>query len=265
MHGFASQKELIGKFLLESSQCQSKRDKVSGSNNPGYQHGGKFSKFSKNFINGYDEEWHESHIADIKQNRKDNPEKWKTNIEYWLVLNDGDDIKAKEDYLNFQRRDKNYFVTKYGEDEGEIRWKGKIEKWMNSYTKTNYSKISQELFNGILDAVPELDKDEVYFATFERDNMTAYQNKEYVLKTETSFVRPDFCLFKSKKIIEFDGDYWHSEAVANPEREKKRDLAISKQGYQILHVKEHEYNKDKNKVIQECINFLKQSNVSSKT
>ena len=86
--------------------------------------------------------------------------------------------------------------------------------------------------------------------------MTSSSSKEFILKTEHSYVRPDFLLKSKKIIIEFDGDYWHSLVVANPIREKVRDSNIEKQGYKILHIAEYKYNADKEKVIQECIDFL---------
>ena len=45
---------------------------------------------------------------------------------------------------------------------------------------------------------------------------------------------------------------------ANPEREKIRDDRIADAGYKILHVFEYEYKQNKDKVLQECINFLTQ-------
>jgi len=88
--------------------------------------------------------------------------------------------------------------------------------------------------------------------------MSTYKNKEYVLELDNTYVRPDFICLTRKKIIEFDGDYWHSPVRANPEREKMRDHRIANAGYKIFHVFEYEYKQNKDKVLQECINFLTQ-------
>ena len=145
-------------------------------------------------------------------------------------------------------------IEKYGEAEGRLRWQRRQEKWAKNYTKTNFSKISQELFKSI----QEVYNGDVYFATNDRIEMQDYQNKEYILKLNKSFCRPDFVCLKNKKIIEFDGDYWHSANVANPAREAERDNRIIEMGYEIFHVKESEYKHNKQLVIDKCKNFLTQ-------
>jgi len=75
------------------------------------------------------------------------------------------------------------------------------------------------------------------------------------------------------KVIEFNGDYWH----CNPkkynknyfhkylqlsafdvwERDKMKNNAIQEQGFDVLVIWEDDYKQNRNKVIQECIEFLK--------
>jgi hypothetical protein len=74
---------------------------------------------------------------------------------------------------------------------------------MKSFKKCNFSKISQELFHSI----PKELFNDVYFATYEREDKVDYINKEYVLPVGETFVRPDFIDLVTNKIIEFDGDY----------------------------------------------------------
>ena len=86
--------------------------------------------------------------------------------------------------------------------------------------------------------------------------MKDYKNKEFIFKTEKSFIRPDFICLKNKKVIEFDGDYWHSEAKVNPKREAQRDLEIVNKGYEVLHIREQDFKTDPNETIQKCVNYL---------
>jgi hypothetical protein len=75
-----------------------------------------------------------------------------------------------------------------------------------------------------------------------------------------------------KKIIEFNGDYWHCNPnVYNPEDfnlslqctakekwdfDKFKNEMIEKEGYQVLTIWESEYNENPEKTIEKCINFL---------
>ena len=85
------------------------------------------------------------------------------------------------------------------------------------------------------------------------------RNYEKRVKTDNSVVSLDFYYPKTNSIIEFDGDYWHSETreYVNKTRDINRDNSLKNVGYnRILHIKESEYNKDKDGTIQKCIDFL---------
>lgn len=257
MHGITPAEYKV-QYDISVLKPMSYRDARRGELNPGYGHGGKFSAWSKNFIHGYDQQRHAAKNQEFKDLREKSPEKFKSTIEYWLVKCDGNLEAAQNAYKKWQTRDLDFFITKYGPEDGVARHTAKTEKWIKSYRKQNFSKISQMLFNEIIGELPVELKVGVYFATHARDDMASYVNKEYILKVEHTYVRPDFVCTTNNRIIEFDGDYWHSPAMANPAREALRDSRIIAAGYAIHHVKEHEYKKDKNKVIQECLNFLKQ-------
>lgn len=254
MHGFLNAKEMQIQLKIPAITCRQKKEQSQGEKNPGYQHGGKFSKFSKQFIHGYDKEWVNSQIEKYKEDKKANPEKYPNRIEYWIKQTSGDIKLANEKYTKHQTRDLNYFVRKYGEEDGQRRHQEKTRKWMKSFKKQNFSKISQELFYLLVEKLTNIDG--IYFATFERQDMQNYKNKEYRLNIEGSCVLPDFIDLLSKKIIEFDGDYWHGKGRANPQREQLRDEKIKNAGYQIIHIQESAYKQNREKVIHECINFL---------
>lgn len=255
MHGFDSPMDMTEKLNMPAITCLAQKAQSKGENNPGYNHGGKYSKFSKQFVKGYDPEWHAKHIANIHENRKEHPEKFVNTIEYWLLQTDGDLVEATKLLKKFQLRDLNFFVTKYGQDEGVKRHALKIERWVKSFKKQNYSKISQTLFAELI-STPSLDQSQIYFATFDRPEMVGYKNKEFRLKVDGTYILPDFIHLSKRKIIEFDGTYWHSNTVANPERELRRDQRILDAGYTVFHVLEHKYQTNKEEVIQECITFL---------
>ena len=115
--------------------------------------------------------------------------------------------------------------------------------------------ISQELFNMIIESY----QGNIYYATYDRDDMKQYKNKEYryISKEGRGFLF-DFIDLDNKKIIEFDGDYWHSNAKVNPEREQYRDSLLISEGFKILRIKEQEFKQNKQETLSKCLQFLTQ-------
>lgn len=254
MHGFDSIEEMQNKLPFKIT-CEKIRLLYVGENNPGWKHNGKFSAWSKNFVNGYDKEKHDIQKKNSSDFMKSEEGK-KTSIfhiEYWNEKYPDDLEKAKEEYTKSQTRDLRWFVEKYGEDEGKIRHLAKTEKWSKTFKKTNFSKVSQKLFDIVY---TKLFYGDIYYATLERNDMKEYKNKEYILFVGTTYVRPDFICLERKKVIEFDGDYWHSDKVSNTEREEERDQKIINTGYELLHVKECDFKKDQQGVVDQCLKFL---------
>jgi hypothetical protein len=276
MHGFDSAKHMQEFLKMPLITCELKKESSVGENNPGYHHGGKFSHFSKNFIHGYDEEKHNKLIENNRLFRIDHPELFKTDIAYWLKQTNGDEVLAKQLYMKFQMRDLNWFIKKYGEDEGKIRHQNKIDKWINTLkskpleelldinkrrnTCGPSSKSERELFDKLSEFFPNL----IRQLLLRRENINGVFNKFYLY---------DMAL--SNKIIEYNGDYWH----ANPAKydsityvnkhnnqafseirardEDKLQVAIDN-GYSLLTIWESDYKLNSKKVIEQCIQFLNQ-------
>lgn len=84
-------------------------------------------------------------------------------------------------------------------------------------------------------------------------------NNEYRLNLGNRFIFPDFINIKSKKIIEFDGTYWHGKYIirnSNRLRDWQRDEIIQNNGFEVLHIKEEEYRNNKEYAIKKCLEFL---------
>jgi len=146
------------------------------------------------------------------------------------------------------------FVMRHGEEEGLIRWKERQKKWMKSYKKSNFSKVSQEVFWSLSYHINDLSN--TYFAELDRtknEDKTG-KNHEYNLDLGDSFIKPDF--IKDNKIIEFDGDYWHGEARGNQERDRLRDEELTGLGYKVLRVKERDWKSDPDMVVKKCLEFI---------
>lgn len=274
LHGFESIKDFLIEHNLKYSKCTTRREKVSGENNPGYRHNGKFSAWSKNFKNGYDEERHLANNKNISQIRKDNPDKNPFNLEFWKAKANGDVGLAKEMYLKFQSKDLGWFIDKYGEIEGTIQHKAKIEKWIDALNAKSieemadinrrkvrksfraFSKIELELYNTLLDNFQSLISQ--FVICIEKDG----KKKSHVY---------DMCF--ENKIIEFYGDYWHANPKKYPvtffnktckmnfNQIHQRDLLKRQQaesmGYSVLIVWENDYITNKQETIEQCLTFLK--------
>lgn len=251
IHGI-SQTEYRSKY--GHIKCKDLRDSMVGNKNPGYRHGGKLSPFSKNFVNYTND----LYIEELKQKCVKTKVDNNTNpLSTAYYTKDG---YTEDESIELIRNRQTTFsldicIEKYGVEEGTQRWSDRQAKWLKNFKRMNYSKISQELFN-------ELAKTyigDIYFATYQRDEVLDKSNKEYrLVLIDKTYIMPDFICLNTKRIIEFDGDYWHSENVANPTKEKDRDRRIIESGYTVLHIKECNYKIDKQKSIQECINFLTQ-------
>ena len=162
-------------------------------------------------------------------------------------------------------------VNKYGKEDGLKRWKQRQEKWQETLNKKGFhqlghSKISQELFNEILNHYDTEDKDYVFFEE---------KNKEYTLKNDNGFFyRYDFCDLNKRKFIEFNGDIYHANPKMfspldkpNPFKNKtseelwkidedKKKIA-ERNGFEELIIWEKDYRENKEKIIKDCLNFLK--------
>lgn len=182
--------------------------------------------------------------------------KYPNQIEYWVGRGYTED-EAKKEISERQRTfTMKKCIEKYGEIEGRKRWVDRQEKWMNNYKKSNFSKISQELFWKLYEKIDN--KNELYFATLKNDKKDdSGVNNEYRLKLiDGSLVMPDFFIKDRKKIIEFDGTYYHRKNNENIKREKIRDNKVRDSGFEIFHVNEYKYKKDPDKIINDCIQFL---------
>lgn len=235
--------------IRNDSYLKQQSERIKGNKNPGYQHNGKFSKLSKNYIHGFSQKEKENISKKIGESNSNN-DKRSNCLSYWLKKTGGDELLAKELLSEKQATfSKEKCILKYGKEKGIKVWEERQRKWNSSYKKTNYSKISQTLFKLIYKKIKK-DFKEIFFATKGKKHI----NNEYVLENG---LKPDFLILDIKKIIEFDGDYWHGEKRGNKERDLQRDIKIKNLGFDIFHVKEKDYKKDPKGTLEKCLNFLK--------
>ena len=255
-------KNIYNSPLCSQTYLENSSKRIKGDKNPGYNHNGKLSPFSKKFVkyqNLDDDEKNKvisemAYEAQIKSKENGNLAVTK---EYFIKRGASEEeatklLKERQTTFN-----KDICIQKYGIEEGIKRWSQRQEKWLKSYKKNNFSKISQKLFWGIANQLNDLTN--IYFAELnhnkEKDNSGINYEKRLTLTNKT--IQPDFIDVVTKKIIEFDGDYWHGKDYAN-EREKQRDNLIFNHGYTVIHIKEKDYKQNPEKIIKECLNYLTQ-------
>ena len=98
----------------------------------------------------------------------------------------------------------------------------------------------------------------IYFAELDdnKEKDITGKNHEYRIVFE-KLILPDFLDNSQKKIIEFDGVYWHGvTGRGNKTREEIRENILEKGGYKILHINENDYKKQPEEIVEKCLNFL---------
>lgn len=250
-------KKMYNGHIKSSGYLNIQSERMKGKNNPAYQHNGKYSPFSDKFI--YADKIDKQELC--KKVSKSNRENGNNDITlaYWTKRGYTEEqakekISEKQSTFSLEK-----CMQKYGEETGRERWLKRQEKWHKNYKKSNFSKISQELFWKISHKLNTLDG--IYFAQLNDNKQKddSGRNWEYNLKLNKKIIKPDFFDMTTKKIIEFDGDYWHDTRQirnTNKNREFERDKLIAENGYIVLHVKECDYKDNPENVIKECMEFL---------
>jgi hypothetical protein len=180
-----------------------------------------------------------------------------SNIEYW-VERGFNYQQAKQKVTERQTTfSLDICVQKYGEEDGLKRFNERQIKWLTNYKKTNFSKISQTLFWDILESEPTIKNNNIFFATFKNGfKDDSGKNNEYRLSLLNGVILPDFIDLAKRKIIEFDGTYYHRLTPENSLREEKRDKMILESDYQVLHISEYDYKNNKQEIVNKCVAFL---------
>jgi very-short-patch-repair endonuclease len=253
-------KEKYGE-IRSKKYLKNQSERISGDKNPAFNHGGKLSPFSDNFIYA-DKINKEELIKKVSESNKTNGNN-STTLSYWIKRGFTEEESRKKISEKQQTFTLQKCIEKYGEEVGIDRWVDRQNKWQDSFKKSRkngFSKISQELFWKIYQNL-NTNKKLVYFAELNENKNPDFSgnNHEYKLRLKTKVVLPDFIDFSTNKIIEFDGTYWHGKHLINQPnkmREEERDRHITEGGFKVLHIKEEDYRNNPENVIKCCLEFL---------
>lgn len=258
-----------GQYMKEEHHRKRQSQAVSGKNNP--NHKSKTTKeqrqakspFSKKFTKYKSEEDRQRFIESIDYGSIVKS----SDLEWWIDKCNGDVERARELYKDRQTTfTLEKCIKKYGKEKGTLIYNDRQEKWLEKlYTnferygdgRSPQSKWANEIkeslsLNGF--NIPKKEK-------WMKEN--GKKGKAYA-----------YDLTINKKIIEFNGDYWHM----NPNIFEATDFNKTKQmtaeelwcydknkvdlaeshGYEVLTVWESEYHQNPKETIQRCIQFLRE-------
>ena len=181
------------------------------------------------------------------------------------------------------------YIKKYGKDIGTEKFLKRNKKWSddmeNRYHSGEYSRNPDNNGNGTYCKFTSIVEKKFCSLIIEKlKKLNIDENKIYTSLTKNK----QYCIFKDgkryfydfvyidgdkRKIIEFNGDFWHmnpniySESDYNKlmcktskeiwdDDQKKYDIAKNYQHFEIMVVWELDWNKNNNKILNDCIDFL---------
>ena len=186
------------------------------------------------------------------------------NVQYWIEKGMTPE-EAVAEIAKLQTRDLTFFQKKYGEEEGKKKWEERQKNWKakvfneDQWIGRGRSNVSEKFFDTICSLSTEDAKrgsDEKFI--WDKELQRAYKY--------------DLVFIDSKKIIEFNGDFWH----CNPQKFNpdyfhkvkkmtaqeiwdydriKREKA-EEHGYDVLVVWESDWYKNQEEVINKCKSFI---------
>ena len=180
-------------------------------------------------------------------------------LEYWILKNNGDIKKSKEDLKNFQTRDLKFFISLYGNIEGAEKYKiycsskaswikenfskeewGNMNKKRNSKRK-NYSFNEIFLYEEICKNFPDL---KIYGGQNVKNKYVFFIDDEfYAKKINKSAITPDIYIPNKKIVIEYYGDLYHANPLIYKEEQEVPILKLlSKQVWESDNYKNEFYS-----------------------
>jgi hypothetical protein len=250
--------------IICENERQIRSDKISGDKNPAFDHGGKFSPYSKKYIY-YNEEQRLSSLAKASENRSYN-----TQLEYYT--NKG--LSEQEALEALSKRQTTFSldrcIEQYGEELGYEKWKERQEKWQNtlkSKSDEEIAEINKKKISG-----GSISKSEKEIAEYVKSIFPETETQLFLKNNHNCYLY-DICV--GNKIIEYNGCYWHAspnrfnaddvvriinECALTAQEIWDRDavkLQVAKEnGYEVLVIWENEFHSDKQGILNKCINFL---------
>lgn len=242
-------------------KCQKSCDRVKGANNPGYQHGGKLSCFSKNSTKGFDQTAYDKMRKKNKITANTHPNNQRNRANF----------ESGEAFSKSQARDLNWFQSKFGIEDGSRRHALKTQRWLATLdSKSDKEKARIHKLRG--SSPGAISKAEKEIFEHLKSAGIDVESQFSLPKCDTSWFRYD--IRAKRRIIEYNGTYWHCDpskfqsnyfharikktATEIWDKDSDKIQAAEAAGYDVLVVWEREYKKNKTEVLERCKSFLTQ-------
>lgn len=173
-------------------------------------------------------------------------------IEYWLKKGYSEPEALKKLKETQTQNGLEYYVKKYGEEDGTCRYNNRIQRWLDSPNNKRMVK----------------GRSKQSLALFEELGVGHYGDHEKTVRGQRKVHRVDFVF--DNKIIEYFGDYWHGnpkkysstnlirkkrvEDIWKHDQQKIEDLCSA--GYDVLKVWESAHRQFPEEVLQLCKEFI---------
>jgi hypothetical protein len=192
-----------------------------------------------------------------------------TTIEYYLKTGMNMD-EAKQAIIDRQKTfTLEKCIAKYGEIEGKKKWEDRQKKWMAKWKDLYYKGVfSTRPKDGNSFSKPA---NMLFSMLSENYSSAKWKSTEWYLR-DVQYFFYDFTLVDQKKIIEFNGDYWHCNPIKYSfdfyhtikkmtaqeiwEYDKIKENVARSKGYEYLVIWESDYKLFPNETINKCKEFL---------
>ena len=214
-------------------------------------------------------------IEEIKQeaNKYDTPGKFQKECSsgYAAALNMG---VLKQVCSHMHKVYESWTIEKIQKEADKYKYRGEFQKnspraWQTAQRMGILNEIcnKMEILSG--ESLPEIELFDVLSSIYPeirklRDRKVNIENKPYIKGFDI-----DMFILSLNKGIEFDGTRYHSFEYMRTDKMKKgwpdedvrnyheiKDSWFASKGIQILHIKEEQWNKNKNACIRQCLDFL---------
>lgn len=280
-HGFLRVNEVKEKYpnwkSISHKTAKNMSIRMTGDKNPGFNHRGKLSPFSINFVGycGEDAKEKISNLAKTMSEKRSINGNSTTTIEYYIKRGASTEeaksaLKKRQQTFNLKK-----LQDKYGLEEGLRIWKDRQTRWqytLNLKTDEEKSEINRKKLyrNG------KVSKTEEKFVSMLRESVSELETQFIIKKDETHNYLYDVKV--GNIIIEFNGSFWH----ANPQKYKETDIinfpgnknisakdiwardfhkisAAENLGYKVITIWDLDFKEDPQNTIKRCLDFIKQN------
>lgn len=259
-------KQFPGCKIVSAAYSRRQSEHTKGEKNPGYQHGGRLSPWSKK------SEYHseEQRISARKKAVENYAPEDRDNTLVYYTSRGMSEEEAREAQSERQRTfTLEKCIERHGEEKGREIHAERQVKWMESLdAKTEEEKLEinrkKAWSNGSKSLVENKLRNELLELGFDvSGNIPICKN----ITVDIAY---------GEHIIEFYGDFWHMNpliykpdytnaitkltATEKWDRDAKRETAIRELGYELKVVWEKDYIKNKEQTVRECVEFLTKGN-----